>query len=62
MEAIQMITNLSEYMRSWREGLLSDGEMLAYLLCAVNEVHQSISVKEEAIAEKGIACIYGKAE
>jgi hypothetical protein len=52
MEAVQLVTGLDEKMRLWREGCLSDSEIMAWLITAMSEVQMSIQVGEEIKAEQ----------
>lgn len=57
MEACQIITGLDEKMRTWREGLLSDSEIMAWLITAMGEVQYTMSANEEAVAKKQLVSI-----
>lgn len=57
MEACQIVTGLDEKMRLWREGCLSDSEIIAWLLSAMGEVQMTMSANETAIAEKRFASV-----
>lgn len=52
MEAVQMVTHLDEKMRIWREGCLSDSEIMAWLITAMSEVQMNMAAGEEVEAEQ----------
>lgn len=54
--------DITQAVTAWREGLLSESEILTYLLDFQAEVILSLKAKETAIADQRIVCIYGKAE
>ncbi len=49
------MVNLEEKMQQWRDGLLSDGEILGFLHNAQFEVLESMNKKETALAEQNLA-------
>jgi hypothetical protein len=57
MEACLMVTGVDEKMRLWREGCLSDSEIMLWLIHAMAEVQMTMSANEEAIAEKRMASL-----
>jgi len=55
--------DLEERMHGWREGLLSDAEILAFLILAVSEVQQSMLRKETDTAKHNLPYgFFGKRE
>ena len=55
MEACLIVTGLDEKMRMWREGCLSDSEIMLQLIHAMSEVQMTMSANEEVIAEQRFA-------
>lgn len=67
--AYSLTATTEERMKAWREGLLSDAEIMEDLvsdalinLQAQTEVLNSMKAREKDAAEKRVVCIYGKRE